>query len=118
MRSSLSTRGIVALPVLALFASVPLLAQQPIEQLVTPAGILSVKTATGSDCAPGLECQLIVLNGEILFKDQHATLVSAYPSKEAPRLVEVQTSTGGNACCGENRLIDLTAPPSDAFAKA
>ena len=111
MRSSLSTLGIVALPVLTLFASVPLLAQQPIEQLVTPAGILSVKTATGSDCAPGLECQLIVLNGEILFKDQHATLVSAYPSKEAPRLVEVQTSTGGNACCGENRLIDLTASP-------
>src|SRR4249919_177027 len=91
MRSSLSTFGIVALPVLTLLASVPLLAQQPIEQLVTPAGILSVKSATGSDCAPSVECQVIVLNGTILFKEQHATLVSAYPSKEAPRLVEVQT---------------------------
>lgn len=111
MRSSLSTLGIVALPVLTLFASVPLRAQQPVEQLVTPAGILSVKSATGSDCAPSPECQLIVIDGKILFKDQHATLVSAYPSKEAPRLVEVQTSTDGNACCRENRLIDFTVSP-------
>jgi hypothetical protein len=111
MRSLLSTLRIVVLPILTLFASVPLLAQQSIEQLVTSAGILSVKSAMGSDCAPSLECQLIVLNDKILFKDQHATLVSAYPSKEAPRLVEVQTSTDGNACCRENRLIDFTASP-------
>ena len=111
MRSLILLLRTVVLPILMLLAAEPLLAQEPIERLTTSSGVLSIASATGTACVPSVQCHVVLLGKKVMFKDAYARFVSIYPSKENPRLVEVQTSTGGNACCWENRLIDFTASP-------
>jgi len=84
-------------------------AQSGIERLRTSKGLLVVKDGFKPDCGQYLtECKLITLNGRVLYSDFIASIDAAYPSIDDPKLVAVSTSTGGNACCWTNDILDFT----------
>lgn len=87
------------------------LAQQPIERLPTPAGVLSVQPLTGSVCAPMPECKAVMIGNRILAQNSYASIDRAYPSNTDPKVVVIHTSTGGNACCWRYDLVDFTVSP-------
>lgn len=80
--------------------------------LKTSAGLLSTRPGTASECQTyaggGLECQVMDLAGRVLFADYHVGIHAAFPSPKDPTIVFAFQSTGGNAYCWVNYLIDLT----------
>jgi S1-C subfamily serine protease len=52
-----------------------------------------------------------MVGNRILAQNSYASIERAYPSNDAPKIVVIQTGTGGNACCWRSDLVDLTATP-------
>jgi hypothetical protein len=101
--------GLVAALLLLVDCVTPAAAQVFVDQLTTPIGVLSVRPSRGSLCGANSECKVVELNGRVLLHDYLATIDFAYPNQDRPVLVGVTMSTGGNACCWESYLLDLTA---------
>ena len=110
-----------AVVVLTLINSPQGFGADPLSQLSTPDGLLAARAVNGTDCwihaysSPGeapnklwTECQGLYLDDKLLFTDQYVSISNVFPSTTAPRLVHVSTSTGGNACCFSDFIIDFT----------
>lgn len=79
-----------------------------------------VETATGkvvarsggiSECMKlqrSEQCQLLEWAGKPLLSEYFVSINSAIPSQSDPKVIFASTSTGGNACCSQDYLIDFT----------
>jgi hypothetical protein len=82
-----------------------------VPRINTPHGLLLTRDGHGKECGEYLDrCQIVALNGRILFADFAAYVSAVYPSQSNPSLVSITTATGGNACCRENYILDFTSP--------
>lgn len=77
----------------------------------TSAGIAITRTGNETECKrlTGDEiCKILEWNGKPLLSQFYVTIDAAIPSKSNPLVIFATASTGGNGCCTDHYLIDLT----------
>ena len=73
---------------------------------------ISVRSGTTKECVLLKQmntCQLLEINGKPILSDYFVNIDAAIPSKSNPKVIFATESSGGNACCEESYLIDLTS---------
>ena len=95
---------------LCVVVSCPASAADVPQSLHTPAGVVAVRNAKMSVCGDDytLSCQAIEVNGNVLARDSHAWIDAVFPTTKTPVLISVETDTGGNACCWNYYILDVS----------
>jgi predicted aspartyl protease len=103
-----------------MISSAQSMAQEKIEvngPIMTPAGLLSVRPGTESECRllvyGGLkfnvmECMVMDLDGRVLFGDWSVMIDAAFPCLDDPRIVFATQWSGGMSCCATSHIVDFT----------
>lgn len=90
-------------------------AQDEIKQVTTPAGLLVARQGSKTECrnpdGSSFDCQVLDLNGRILFRDAYVNIIEVVPNKDAPLLIIGSGWAGGNQNRPENYLLDFTKSP-------
>lgn len=79
--------------------------------LKTQAGVVTVRPGSKAECKRLQNfdtCQLLEVAGQPLISEYQMWIDAAIPSKSNPSVIFATASTGGNACCTNYYLIDLT----------
>jgi hypothetical protein len=79
--------------------------------LKTENGLITVRVGSKDECIrlQGYdECNLLDWNGKPLLSEYLVSIEAAIPNKNNPKVIFASASTGGNACCTDLYLIDLT----------
>jgi len=91
------------------------IAAEAITQLKTSSGLLVARQAIGRDCGPKATldetCKALYLNDKVILAEHDLGITAVFPSNNNPLLVSIGTWTGGNACCGEDYILDFTKTP-------
>lgn len=85
----------------------------------TPAGLVEVKPGAGPACGGTSydeQCLVLYIGGKRVAGDYHLSLSAVLPSVGNPALLGVETSTGGNGCCWESYLVDVSTAQLYAFS--
>ena len=97
--------------VLTIIAS-PDFARSEIKQVTTSFGLLVSRPGTKAECrdpnGSSFDCQVLDLNGRILFRDDYVNIIEVVTSNNTPQLVIASGSNGGNCCMPKGYLLDLS----------
>jgi len=84
-----------------------------------PAGLVEVKPGAGPACGGTSydeQCLVLYIGGKRVAGDYHLSLSAVLPSVGSPALLGVETSTGGNGCCWESYIVDVSTANLYAFS--
>lgn len=90
-------------------------AQNEVKRVTTPAGLLVVRQGTADECrAPdgkSYDCQVLDLNGQVVFHEAYVNIVGVVPNSTTPQLVIASGWIGGNCCNPVDHILDFTKSP-------
>ena len=99
----------VLLTVLGMYLSLPAFTAGIPDKFRTPAGVVEVREATGAECGTDLsECKAVEVGGKVIVSDSIASVDAVFPSSGRPQMLSLSTATGGNACCWETYILDVS----------
>jgi DnaJ like chaperone protein len=87
------------------------LGASPSSSFLTPSGTVDIRAGSGAECGPDtnlVSCQVIDVDGKVLASDFIVSISAVFPSTGTPLLISATTSTGGNACCDTNYILDVS----------
>jgi len=80
-------------------------------RITTSKSIINARKGSKKECLKLQnydECQLLEINGKVIISEYYVSINSAFPNKFNPSIIFATGSTGGNACCENHYLIDLS----------
>ncbi len=85
----------------------------------TQSGVVEVRPEAGPACGStsyDTQCSVLFINRKRIAGDYQLSISAVLPSVQHPALIGVDTSTGGNACCWESYLIDVSTSHAYTFS--
>lgn len=80
-------------------------------KLTTPTSVVLARKGSEAECLRLYRfdtCQLLEVNGKPIISEYYVSIEAALPSKFDANVIFAQGSSGGNACCAYNYLIDIS----------